>query len=470
MSQTKTTRKRVNHKLKHKKAVKEAMKKMNEEKGFKPSPFHSRLCFIPLINYWKQQLNSENAGDVLLAKQILERLDSALEFLAPITDESILDQHEDLVDLLLMGFLSPSFREQAIMQIAAPFGMSGFYHTKRFSDMILQQGSQISLEREGEYFQSISILRACLCILNEFYGQNLDVIDPIVYSSTLQEKKGYEQYFKMKLNAEFVEIKKLKPLKPLSQTQINNLVSNFYDLDLWLQYIPPENFEFHGIEMREMIDITQEESISRLKRILLEKDAITSKENIQILERYLRSYFQMGDLQLGITAIDFPPEKATLQKYKIHHNLLASTVKNLLDPEHGKNIYYRTCKNKEYMIVEDMDKVVKPDLLQQELMKLGLKSIIIIPLLSKQNELIGLIELASPRPFAINSFTMLKLMDILPLFRTAIRRSRDEIDNQIEALIRENYTALHSSVEWKFIEESFRMLEVKGEGHDNPKP
>jgi hypothetical protein len=43
----------------------------------------------------------------------------------------------------------------------------------------------------------------------------------------------------------------------------------------------------------------------------------------------------------------------------------------------------------------------------------------------------------------------------------AVERSRDEIDNQIEAIIREQYTAIHPSVEWKFIETSYNLLEKR---------
>ena len=40
-----------------------------------------------------------------------------------------------------------------------------------------------------------------------------------------------------------------------------------------------------------------------------------------------------------------------------------------------------------------------------------------------------------------------------------MQRSRVEIDNEIEAIIRDQYTALHPSVEWKFVESAFDLLQ-----------
>ncbi|MEM9328222.1 MAG: hypothetical protein AAGA85_21320, partial [Bacteroidota bacterium] len=62
--------------------------------------------------------------------------------------------------------------------------------------------------------------------------------------SLKREDTDLEQHFKGIVNNEFVEIKKLKPLKAISQNDINLLLSRPNDIDLWLQHIPPENFEF----------------------------------------------------------------------------------------------------------------------------------------------------------------------------------------------------------------------------------
>jgi hypothetical protein len=82
-------------------------------------------------------------------------------------------------------------------------------------------------------------------------------------------------------------------------------------------------------------------------------------------------------------------------------------------------------------------------------------------LLNKKERIIGLLEIGSPKPYELHSFVELKFRELVSLFSMAVERSRDEIDNQIEAIIREQYTAIHPSVEWKFIETSYNLLEKR---------
>jgi hypothetical protein len=63
----------------------------------------------------------------------------------------------------------------------------------------------------------------------------------------------------------------------------------------------------------------------------------------------------------------------------------------------------------------------------------------------------------------------IKFREIRGLFRTAVERSREYIDNRIEAIMREQYTSLHSSVEWRFTEAAFNILERQDAGiQDTP--
>jgi hypothetical protein len=45
---------------------------------------------------------------------------------------------------------------------------------------------------------------------------------------------------------------------------------------------------------------------------------------------------------------------------------------------------------------------------------------------------------------------MIKLREVLPLFSMAVRRSLDELEARVQAVIKEKCTAIHPSVEWRF--------------------
>ncbi len=441
---------------------------LNQKKlGIDDFPFSSKLSFVPLINHWKRKVGSGDAGEVIIAREITKRLDGSLEFLAPITNESVLAKNKDLVEMLLTGIFPSANRDRQMALASKPFHITGFYFTPLLKQLVARRKVEISVNIESELFRVSTIVRACCMILNSFYGQRIYYEEPLIFTVDSGKDLGVRHY-KAELNTQFVQIKKIKPLRPLSRDQINYLLSNIYDVETWLEFIPPSHFEFHGLVSINLIDVTVDESMSRLKRILLDKDAVVARKNIRNLQDQLRNYFNLPELRLGLAAIDYPGgSNSSAYLYKMNHSFLNKRIKNLLAKKYSDSIYEKVCKYKEPLIIEDLSRLENKTSLEQNLLKENIKSIILIPLLKKNDQVIGLLELGSPNAFDLNSFTALKLREIRPLFRTAIQRSRIEIDNEIEAIIRDQYTALHPSVEWKFIESSFNLLKKREKEGDN---
>lgn len=441
---------------------------LNQKKlGIDDFPFSSKLSFVPLINHWKRKVGSGDAGEVIIAREITKRLDGSLEFLAPITNESVLAKNKDFVEMLLTGIFPSANRDRQMALASKPFHITGFYFTPPLKQLVARRKVEISVNIESELFHVSTIVRACCMILNSFYGQRIYYEEPLIFTVDSGKDLGVRHY-KAELNTQFVQIKKIKPLRPLNRDQINYLLSNIYDVETWLEFIPPSHFEFHGLVSINLIDVTADESMSRLKRILLDKDAVVARKNIRNLQDQLRNYFNLPELRLGLTAIDYPGgSNSSAYLHKMNHSFLNKRIKNLLAKKYSDSIYEKVCKYKEPLIIEDLTRLENKTCLEQNLLKENIKSIILIPLLKKNDQVIGLLELGSPNAFDLNSFTALKLREIRPLFRTAIQRSRIEIDNEIEAIIRDQYTALHPSVEWKFIESSFNLLKRREKEGDN---
>ena len=77
-------------------------------------------------------------------------------------------------------------------------------------------------------------------------------------------------------------------------------------------------------------------------------------------------------------------------------------------------------------------------------------------------------EFASPKPGDLNAFNARRLLDVVPLFATTLKRNLDELEDHVQALIKRKYTAIHSSVEWRFREAALRYLEEKERGEVSP--
>jgi hypothetical protein len=426
-------------------------------------PYTTKLSFAPLLRTWASKTESGDVAERLLAREITERVKKVPAFRQPIEDTNILKEHSSLVELLLAGLFPLNLRDTQLAKASKPFDLNAFYATPAARKMMHGCEVKVKMEKSKEFFANAMIVNVCASILNQCYGQKLEV-DPLVIFTMEPEGSGLSYHFKSELNIEFMEVVATKPLKKLTQKQINYLLRNVYDTGAWLEALPPDAFEIHGVVGMNLVDVTKEETISRLRFHLLKKDALSGEAKIAGLETLLRSYFKMPSLRMGIMAMNYPASPNDEFKYKIRHCFLTDWHECLLNEKAGQSLYLKACKYKETILVEDLKAMTTPTAAETGLQEKGFRSFLVAPLLGKNDTIIGLLELGSPEAYKLNSFTELALKEVLPLFNMAMERSREETDNKVEAIIREQFTAIHPSVEWRFVQSAFNYLDQRSAG------
>jgi hypothetical protein len=78
--------------------------------------------------------------------------------------------------------------------------------------------------------------------------------------------------------------------------------------------------------------------------------------------------------------------------------------------------------------------------------------------LSYNGQLLGILELGSEEALAFDQVTYNNLQPVISLFITALKRSLDEHQTQLEAIIQEKCTAIHPSVSWRFFEAAENLM------------
>ena len=112
------------------------------------------------------------------------------------------------------------------------------------------------------------------------------------------------------------------------------------------------------------------------------------------------------------------------------------------------------------MIIDDLSNLPQPTVFEQNFLKRDLHNLVVAPLYYQDN-LIGLLELASPRPGDLHALNTMKLQEVVPLFAMAIKRSLDELNTRIQAIIKEQCTAIHPAVEWRFAQAASHLIEAR---------
>jgi hypothetical protein len=115
------------------------------------------------------------------------------------------------------------------------------------------------------------------------------------------------------------------------------------------------------------------------------------------------------------------------------------------------------------LIVEDLATLPQQTDIEREMLDHGLHNLVAAPLYY-QDALIGMLELLSPHPGDLHALNTMKLREVLPLFSMAIRRSTDELNTRIQAIIKEQCTAIHPAVEWRFRQAAQHWIEQRQQG------
>lgn len=436
--------------------------------GIDRMPYLDKLSFKPLLKYWERQLNSPVPGQATIAQLIQDRLQSAPELLDPIEDDLVIKKNQELIGLLMTAIFPSAEGPCSYGRVTRPLDAKSLYRTPAFDKLLKEhEGYDFEVDRPFEIAKAGVIYKVACLILKKFYGYTVKQPDfPFIVTVQLPEY-GLYRHFKGTVNLDFLDVILKGDLPEIQAEEIKQQLSNPLNWEKWLEMLPPDCFEFHGVVVEYFTDITTEQSLSRIKNVLLEPDVVVSASKIANLERLLQSYFSSPHLKLGLFALDSDRGVDLATKYHIHHPLLGVKIADYFDIPN--TLYQEVVRDHQSLLVEDLASVEDPSEVEAALLNRGIRSIILIPLMDKNEDLIGMLELGSPLAYTLNQLARFELESICPLFSLAIQRKREETDNLIEAIIREQYTTLHPSVEWRFVENAFDLMEQRQQSMLKPK-
>ena len=306
------------------------------------------------------------------------------------------------------------------------------------------------------------IINAYALIMKMYYGVTINMEKYFLYT-LIDPTTGLKKHYRIELNPNFCEIILKGELPNLSKDDIKHLLDNLNNLQEWMDYLPSHLFEFQGIIIFKLRDQTNEEVLSRIKDDLLKRDSIVNKEGFDQLENRFRSLFQLPELKLGIAGYQKSSNSFMNFGKRIVRSILIGNQEGICCTVTNNSIYDWFADNPEPMVIDDLTKSTKMGGYEQKLIQEGLQTLIQGPLFFN-NEFVGLLEIATPNAGELNTITLSKVREVLPLFAVAVKRSSEEMETKIQSIIKEKYTSIHPTVEWKFVNAAPDILTQESEG------
>ena len=431
------------------------------------SPFQIQISFHKLLESLEEIALSDVDYRSNYAKGLLKQIEPLPEFRTGISDLSIIEKNETLIKYLLADLFPTALTNNEIKAVSIPFQNFTFNYSERFKKILKDAGVTFDANFRDFNNDQFYIMSCCL-ILNSFYKQNIDFNSPLFYD--IPDADGIIKHYRILYNADFVEIIPTEKALPISQNDIDILLDSYENIALWKAYFPEKSWLMKGFGIVQLFDATIESAVSILKGDLLKSDAKKDKSN-KNFEDIFRSIYKIPDLKVGFTVYN------ELEKKLIHTPYESNDIPSFIldcnnevssDDAMIQCFYQTIIENKEPFTISNVANFVQHKenkLLGNHLLKQNIQSCILYPIV-KNNKLMGIIELASEKPKVLNSLNANKLSLILPFLIDTIDRYNIELENQIEAVVQKEYTAIHPSVYWKFTKEAKKYLETFSNSKD----
>ncbi|MFD2551112.1 GAF domain-containing protein [Bizionia sediminis] len=415
------------------------------------SPMKILISFHKLFEAYQ---NMAANGSGLLAEKaqtILKIAEKYPELREGFSDFNILKTREAEIATILQDTFNPLLSKNEIKAATAPFDNTIFNLSDRFKSILETAGPDFNLEIKNMPSNDKYIM-ACTVILNFYYGYEFNFRRPFHYE--IPDKNGVTRYYKILYNADFTEVIKSSTAPNISQTDIDTLLDNFEDIERWKALFPENAYTLKGFVIANIFDVTDDFAISEIKSNLIAENKHQAPNFIKKLQHIFQSFLKITDLQVGFSIYnktDGVFERVYgdgMHSFLLNDNPIGTCADLLCQTS-----YKRLLEEKKHIAISNVDsrfkltqgQVPHINMLHQQ----GFKSAIFAPIANAEG-LIGILELVSKQPKALNSINANKLQDVMPYIVATVERSRNEHENLIEAVIQQECTAIHTSVHWRF--------------------
>lgn len=422
-------------------------------------PFKSVLSLDPLLVFWENSVATACHHTAEMFEVFKQRMNETPELQGEIEDLSILEKHHDLLIPLMTVVFPAASWESDVVGALTPFHSAAFYCSPEFKRLLVADDGSLkgNLRQDQGSSESSRLLRAYFLILEKIYGIRQGMETPII-RVVPDPATGLSRYFRFTPDLRFVDVIPLEKPRVLSQKDRTTIKENITDSEVLAQFIPPDKFKFRGFTVIHAMDVTESEVISALEKDLIDQESIFSNQGFERVQERLRILFRRPDLMAGMGAL--LGDKILVVSGGCHSdaNCIFRNSNHIPMAAFEGSVWLRAAEQGHIVRIPDLE--AEPELTpaEQQALEAGIKSMIISPLFY-QGETIGTLHVKSPHVNELGSVDEMLIKQIAPLFSVALKRGLDEMNNEVQSIIKQKCTAVHPSVEWRFRKAAFSHMD-----------
>ena len=412
----------------------------------------SDLSFGPLENYLKK-LNSSSPARTRMIDELIKTLQ---QYLPGSEDTSALLPGPDdqfLFDIIHLA-LSPLLTDEhnCFWAITSPLPGEIHYCTEAFNDLFKNgmakgrstNGPDQEVNLLNEYKNYIYRL-----ILSQCYHFSFQILEPEHYTLT-NPKTGLEEYYKVNINTNFIEVVVTGELPDITMDSIIHAGPARVDPLIILEKILPLHFfKLTGFAVITLENITDSFAVDQIRN-----EIVNHENEAHIYQQVIKSLRVLS----GNNAVHFSLKPlAKLNNEKIVdinpeiHSFMMDMAKQFEDEimlqsqvrgyeENPVTYYFSAANNTGNKFGDPIHAILESK---------KVKVYACLPLLFKQ-KVVGILEIYAFKEVLFFENILAKIAAALPLLSQLTKNTADHFSDQINDVVRRHFTVLQPAVLWKF--------------------
>jgi hypothetical protein len=426
----------------------------------------STLSFKKFIHEIELRAGKEKTVKKHLSRFILHRAKRNPAWREDV-DVKNLTEFEPLLELIYSTLVSPfADEETTFWGLGLPFIPSVFYGTTGMYRFLEQRADGTRLFKPDEhelYCRKLKTLYSF--ILHKVY--NYPVVSRYDFFHPVEED-GTVKYMKINLDLRFIDV---KPKGILPKLNVETLGFNNMDdraLEILQERLPLSLFSFEGFSIITATDASSEYVIDQIKGAIADDKPQERFHTIAGVLWLLKSMIADKTVEFGIFPLPQLNDRIAIPYTTT--NPLSILIRNALELGISEKEFlneleeYKSTSNVKIYNRDDALKAFSAT--QRILNHTSFKSLTLIPIYYN-NELIGILEAFSSNKGGLGEECLGEIGMTIPWMSQLVHKSLEEFNFLIMQLVKDGFTTIQPSVEWKFKEAAFKHLKRFGRANSN---
>jgi len=435
---------------------------MAQQVEFEQAP-ETVLTFRPFIDYLQKRRAETNCHKSRFFSFVVEQFEKHPELLQPIEVEKV-QEYAELMQLIY-SMLSPIVEDEEVHRwaLCLPMRPVVFYSTNAYAKLVTDIATgnlrKSIVTKKADQIKSNQLEFIFSLILEKCYGITSVFSRDIVHSLE-DENTGLTKYFKLNLDTRFIEIFSTKDLPELKVEELHSGTYDRKEISAKLQaMLPLDIFRVEGFGILSVTDVTPEFSIENIKDLILKRSSYGEEKYYSNVISSLKTLVGSNEIEFGLLPLMQVNNKLVFDDGTcLNSKLIDAARENGVAEVAYMSLANEYLRNPRPLFYRE---ITKEDEARQGYLKMlkdsGVSAYALAPVYFN-NSLTGVLEIYSKKKNVLSESLIAKLDPVMPLLSQMLKNSIDEFGDNIDHVVKEKFTSVQPSVQWKFNEAAWHYI------------